>query len=196
MVVPELIILGKRLPKVAIIFFIVYMQIFHCVYRVAEALIALQKAGNVSYLNWKMEVKCEQRIIEALSNQAIRMENDLQNWTVAVKQYRSLYYDLNYFTTPQLLYLRRQLGSLKADTTSASINHEVLGLLKSVSTNITGDEVIHAVKVAASTRQRLQIENIPSCEKGLTITCNHRESKEYLSIEQLAVVLKSLSGEA
>ena len=169
---------------------------FHGVYRVAEALIALQQAGNVSYMNWKMEVTCEQKMIEALSNKALQMENDLDSWSNAVNQSRSKYYELNYFTTPQLLYLRRHLGALKTDTTMTSLNQGVLMLLKSVSTNVT----IDAVKVAAtSPQQGLQTEVVhctsPSAaDEKLNISHNLKASRKYLSIEQLGVTLKKLAG--
>ena len=126
------------------------MQIFHGVYRVADALIELQQSGNISYLDWTMEVACGPDKVEALATQARLMENELTNWIDKVKQIRTHFYELNCFTTPQLVILRRELGPLKSARANISaVSPMVLSLLQSISIDISKDTIVKAVKDVA-----------------------------------------------
>ena len=119
---------------------------FHGIYHVADALIELQQCGNVSYLGWTMEVACGPDKVEALATQARLMEHELTNWVDKVKQTRKQYYELNYFTTPQLIILRRELGLLKSARANISaISPMVLCLLQSISIDISKETIMKAV---------------------------------------------------
>jgi hypothetical protein len=73
------------------------------------------------------------------------MEEELSKWEEDVKSQRDSFYELNYYTTVQLLTLRRELGRLKDSSKSASISPEVLALLQSISSEVGDSHVISAV---------------------------------------------------
>ena len=135
----------------------------------ADALISLQRKGNIKYLDWKMEVDCKQDKVEALAIQARLMEDELQTWKTEVKRARSTYYELNYFTTPQLIILRKDLGGLKTEyyAKDPSINPTVLALLHGVSADVTGATVLKAVRDAAIISQQIQQPSSESIQRQL-----------------------------
>jgi hypothetical protein len=63
------------------------------------------------------------------------IENAFVQWKEDVKDSRSRYYELNYYTTLQLHELRNAFGVVKQDS-NRSINPEVVDLLQSISPNI------------------------------------------------------------
>lgn len=118
-------------------------------YRIAELLLALQKAGNVLYLNWMVtfnlshcfESDCseEPKLVQNLANHLSKelltyakvMDTELARWKQEVEESRCKYYELNYYTTAQLLKLRSELGLMKKDCTE-DVDAEVISLLQSV----------------------------------------------------------------
>lgn len=91
-------------------------QILQHITRIAEVLLALQQAGNVTYSGWVMAFECAtytvvgegqeeelhlqeetaaQRVAE-LRTCAKDMENALQTWETEVKESRSRHYELNF----------------------------------------------------------------------------------------------------
>ena len=74
------------------------------------------------------------------------MEQELTTWKEEVTQKRGDFYELNYFTTLQLLTLRRELGVIKSKPNAgpAVITPNVLALLASISTQVTAPHV-HAI---------------------------------------------------
>ena len=128
--------------------------------RIAEVLLDLQKAGNVTYSGWKVSFDCatyivigsgekeevqlqmesaEQRVKE-LQAYAKKMEKDLVMWEREVKKLRSHHYELNYYTTLQLLRLRKELGLVRQNPTKM-IDPQILALLESISPAVTSDSV-------------------------------------------------------
>ena len=78
------------------------------------------------------------------------MELELVEWKKTVKLARKEFYDLNYYTTVQLLTLRRELSTEKRDY--SAISPSVLFLLHSISRNVDSRGVCELVKnVLAST---------------------------------------------
>jgi hypothetical protein len=73
------------------------------------------------------------------------MEEELSKWEDDVKGQRDSFYELNYYTTVQLLTLRRELGKLKDSSKSASISPEVLALLQSISSEVSDSHVSGAL---------------------------------------------------
>ena len=125
----------------------VFTQTLHNVCRIAEVLISLQQVGNVKYTGWRLQVPCGLRyIVPMLQDQAKEMEQELANWKEEVTQKRGDFYELNYFTTLQLLTLRRELGVIKSKPNAgpAVITPDVLALLASISTQVTAPHV-HAI---------------------------------------------------
>lgn len=104
---------------------------------IAELLVNLQQVGNVKYTGWILQVPCsvDSAIINSLQNQAKKMEVELDNWKDSVHNSRQDFYELNYYTTVQLLALRREL-SMERD-----VAPNVLFLLLSISSEVTSSNV-------------------------------------------------------
>ena len=111
-------------------------------------LITLQQEGNVDYMKWNLEVPCstDRKVISELQDKPKSMELELERWRDEVKQNRCRFYELNYYTTLQLLTLRRELGKLKECKEEPTISADVLALLQSISMEITSTEVVDALE--------------------------------------------------
>ena len=136
------------------------IQILQHVTRIAEVLLALQKAGNVTYSGWKVSFDCasytdtglrEKQELELQEESAVQrvkelhayakqMEEDLTMWENEVKESRSHHYELNYYTTLQLLRLRKELGLVRQNP-ARLVDSQILALLESISPNMTSDSV-------------------------------------------------------
>ena len=116
---------------------------------IAELLIDLQQFGNVRYTGWTLQVPCStsEAIVDSLQNQAKKMERELSDWKKTVNHARQEFYELNYFTTIQLLTLRRELSMERA---SSDIVPNVLFLLQSISSQITSIGIRELVKKVAT----------------------------------------------
>ena len=153
--------------------FVVYnLQVLQHVTRIAEALLALQQAGNVKYSGWMMNFNCatyiadqgpkqepqlevesaKQRVIE-LKNIAKHMETELEAWVNDLAVSRSNYYKLNYYTTLQVLRLRKELAQRRG-----SISAEVLALLQCISNDVTSQKVQGIVMEVIEERLKQQNE--------------------------------------
>ena len=128
--------------------------------RIAEVLLNLQKAGNVTYSGWKMLFDCaiytitgsgeyeEVQLQEESADQRVKqlqayaktMEDDLNSWEKKVKKSRSHHYELNYYTTLQLLRLRKELGLVHQNPTKV-VDPQILALLESISPAVTSSNV-------------------------------------------------------
>ena len=136
-------------------------QVLQHVTRIAEVLLALRLAGNVTYSGHAMIIKCavymacgsgqEQELQEELAKEHVaklnacakQMESALEEWKNEVNKSRSHYYELNYYTTRQLLLLRREVGFARHNP-HKQIDPEVLALLQSISPAVT-TESVHSV---------------------------------------------------
>ena len=73
------------------------------------------------------------------------METELYEWRDKVKHTRFKFYELNYYTTRQLLVLRKEFGAIKnLERPDASPNS--LALLQSISSQVSSDMVCEVVK--------------------------------------------------
>lgn len=126
-----------------------YIQTLQCVCRIAEVLIMLQQVGHVQYIRWQMEFDCQTVSIEseALQKQAKKMEDELKMWNKEVSLAQKEFYELNYYTTPQLLVLRRELGRIRSlgKVSQPSQHAQAMALLQSISTEITPTAVQNIV---------------------------------------------------
>ena len=103
----------------------------------------------MKYTGWVLSFNCAVNMVDELQQQAKNMEKELQMWEEEVRQARKEYYELNYYTTLQLLTLRQELGRLKISEqprAHTQINPQVLALLESISTEITSPYVWDVVK--------------------------------------------------
>ena len=125
------------------------MQTFHSVCRIADVLIALQQHGNSNYLGWSLSVPCYMNsVVSELNLQASVMEGHLEEWKKQVSDQRDEYYELNYFSTQQLLSLREELGKFKsASKTKTDVSSKVMAMLQSISPEMTGENVKKQVLV-------------------------------------------------
>ena len=124
-----------------------FTHTLHNICRIAEVLISLQQVGNVKYMGWMLQVPCSlTTVVPMLQNLAKEMEYELTKWKKEVTQKRGDFYELNYYTTLQLLTLRRGLGAIKSkpNTGPAAVTPDVLALLESISTQVTAPHV-HAI---------------------------------------------------
>jgi hypothetical protein len=81
----------------------------------------------------------EQRVNE-LEAYAKKMEEDLVMWENEVKKSRSHHYELNYYTTLQLLRLRKELGLVRQNPTKM-VDPQILALLESISPKVSSSSV-------------------------------------------------------
>ena len=142
----------------------VFTHTLHNVCRIAEVLISLQRVGNVKYTRWRLQVPCgPSTVVPILQDQAKVMEQELTNWKEEVTQKRGEFYELNYYTTLQLLTLRRELGVIKSkpNTGPAAVTPNVLALLESISNQVTAPH-IHAIVQSVISDSIRSVASAPS----------------------------------
>ena len=123
-------------------------------------LLALQQAGNIAYSGWMMSFNCatytvsiqgeKQELqfqedatacrVAELRTFTKNMENALREWENEVEESRSRHYELNYYTTLQLLRLRKELGFVQQNP-ARQVDPEILALLESISPEISSNSV-------------------------------------------------------
>ena len=156
--------------------------------RIAEVLLDLQKAGNVTYSGWKVSFDCatytvigsgekeevelqeesaEQRVKE-LQAYAKQMERDLDLWEKEVKKSRSQHYELNYYTTLQLLRLRKELGLVR-QTPTRLVDPQILALLESISPKVTASSVQNIISSVEKELVDLQLRAAASPEESTQV---------------------------
>ena len=88
--------------------------------------------------------------VSSLQDYIKSLEVNLRSWKENVQTARNDYYELNYFTTLQLLNLRKELGLLMrpASIHADSVKPSVLMLLHSVSPGVTSCVVQRSVQIA------------------------------------------------
>ena len=97
-------------------------------------------------------------VVEKLQCQASEMEKDLENWKTELSGHRDYFYELNYFTTPQLLSLREELGQFKISPNSTKpVKSEVMSLLQCLSREITSNLVKDEVQVVCAILQEQEL---------------------------------------
>ena len=188
-------------------FQILSFQLLHSATRIAELYLDLQRAGDVTYSTAVLEFRCavynvqQEGVKDPQFNEGIAKKRvtDLQEytrtldarlveWKKSVDTAREMYYELNYFTTLQLLELRRELGHLAQQTSSApSIKPGVLMLLKSVSPNVSSAIVFESLQ---ATHQRLEDETMDEDEDKKSVS----DSESGVVTESRAINTKILTN--
>jgi len=108
--------------------------------------------GNVHYIGWSLQVPCStepHQIVNSLQSLIVKMEKELNSWNDEIKDMRNDYYELNYYTTSQLLMLRQALVKFKLDE-GIGMDADILALLYSIHPKIESHNVIKAITVAAT----------------------------------------------
>ena len=93
-------------------------------------------------MGWVLKFPCRlDGVVDQLTENFQEMEKDLEDWKKTVAEKREEYYSLNYYTTQQLLHLRKELGSFKNTDHKLPMKQEVIALLQCLSQEITQEIV-------------------------------------------------------
>ena len=153
-------------------------QTLHSICHIADILLSLQQAGNVQYLSWRMVIPCtdSEVLVDRLQGVARKMEDDLKQWNEEVKGRRLMFYELNNYTTAQLVKLRKELGKMRANGGVAVVEPGVMLLLQSIAPDLTPaavkDSVLNFLMEAAS----------PENQRTEAMLCSHVEFSKQPSV--------------
>ena len=159
--------------------------------RIAEVLITLQQVGNVLYIGWRMQFYCQQCLVEELQKQAKKMEDELEMWNKVVAVARKKFYELNYYTTHQLLVLRSELGKMKNSgmASSQSQRAQVMPLLESISSEINPRVVVDTVQqLAIQPMEERRSPTMPTFGSALDAGADAEPSPDSFSLPLLPPV--------
>lgn len=92
------------------------------------------------------------------------MECELRKWKGAVFEARHKFYELSYFTTVQLLVLRRELGTLHV---THDVPPNVLALLQSISSQIQSENIRRVVREVADGRLAVELVTAEENEQSM-----------------------------
>uniref|UniRef100_A0A4W3JT85 RING-type E3 ubiquitin transferase n=1 Tax=Callorhinchus milii TaxID=7868 RepID=A0A4W3JT85_CALMI len=137
-----------------------FMENFSNVQRLGKAFIELYSSGNMLYRNWKAFVHCDAKsevcitmdfsaeniglltvdgnLSEQLEILCRAMELCLENWYKFMKETRARFYNLNYYTAEQIVYLCTELGALSA---RKPLPEQVMVMLSFVKPDCTVEDV-------------------------------------------------------
>ena len=103
------------------------------IHLISESVQKLKEFGHFKYLQWHKEYYCSEYLneLEDLDQEIKELEQVLVGWVINVWSCRYWYPELNYFTTEQIIVLRKELTSMKKDS-SKEVNPQVFYLLHSV----------------------------------------------------------------
>ena len=122
--------------------------------RLATAYINLSESGFVHRLHWYKQFDCSkdqfegESIANELAAESTSMENCYSKWKKKVSDARKEYRELNFFTTQQLLLLRKEIASVCHSKDLLVSNLQVLTLLESVRPKLDTDQLKSAIERA------------------------------------------------
>ena len=122
--------------------------------RLATAYINLSESGFVHRLQWNKEFDCckdqieGESIADELAAESTSMENCYSNWRKKVSDARKEYGELNFFTTQQLMLLRKEIAAVCHSNDLLVSNLQVLTLLESVRPNLDTEQLKSAIQRA------------------------------------------------
>ncbi|KAK3585587.1 hypothetical protein CHS0354_036774 [Potamilus streckersoni] len=147
-----------------------FMLVFDSVMRLANVFIKLNSAGCVLFRHWQTKFVCDPSrpvcafiefgqgakslkgrktpkddVISVISKIAKFMENCLDKWLDHINQKRSKYFELNYFTTDQLVILQQELVKVGPNQ---DLDIRIYPLLSAVKENCTYKDLVDAMKKA------------------------------------------------
>ena len=140
--------------------------------RLATAYLNLSGSGFVHRMHWNQEFHCskDQREGESISKElamaSTAMENCYLNWKKKVSDTRKEYQELNFFTTQQMMLLRREIAIACRRSDLHVDNLQILTLLESVRTNVDTEllkaAIQRAFKDTGLLHQIKRMEDLPS----------------------------------
>jgi hypothetical protein len=195
-----------------------FLEVLNRAVRLADVFIKLHKSGHCNFLKWKKVFRSREAsrasslhrdglptlsieqetsdssLLQSLTKEANDMEESLEQWSREVDQHRTRFYQLNYFTAPQLLVLRRELGALLMNHRHQVPNNAFCLLWSAAPgcTNQTLRDTLSAVIASADdsrspTRQRSEMN--AQIASGLA-----SERPLYLEMNTLGRLLEQLSS--
>ena len=140
--------------------------------RLATAYINIYESGFVRRMRWIQEFHCckdrreGESISEELAVASTEMEKCYLNWKKKVSDTRKEYQELNFFTTQQMMLLRREIAIACRRSDLHVDNLQVLTLLESVRPNVDSEHLKAAIQRAFKDTslldQKKRIEDLPS----------------------------------
>ena len=130
--------------------------------RLATAYIDLFESGYIHRMNWSQEYHCSkdqvagESIKKELDEESSFMEKCYKNWKKKVSDARKEYRELNFFTTQQLMTLRKEIATVCHSNDLAMNNIQVLTLLESVRPSLTSEQVKSAIERAFKDAELLE----------------------------------------
>lgn len=122
--------------------------------RLATAYVNLSESGFVHRIRWRQEFHCckDQRegesIAEELAAASTVMEDCHFHWKRKVSNARNEYQELNFFTTQQLILLRKEIATACCSSDLQVSNLQVLALLESVHPSLDTETLRSAIQRA------------------------------------------------
>ena len=130
--------------------------------RLATAYIDLSESGYIHRMNWSQEYHCSkdqvagESVAKELDEESSFMETCYKNWKKKVSDARKEYRELNFFTTQQLMTLRKEIATVCHSNDLAMNNIQVLTLLESVRPSLTSEQVKSAIERAFKDAELLE----------------------------------------
>ena len=130
--------------------------------RLATAYIDLFESGYIHRMNWSQEYHCSkdqvagESIKKELDNERSVIEKCYKNWKKKVSDARKEYRELNFFTTQQLMTLRKEIATVCHSNDLAMSNIQVLSLLESVRPSLTSEQLKSAIERAFKATKLLE----------------------------------------
>ena len=122
--------------------------------RLATAYINLSESGFVHRLQWNKRFDCcndqleGESVAEELAAESTSMENCFLNWKNKVSVARKEYRELNFYTTQQLMLLRKEMAAVCHSNDLLVSNLQVLTLLEDVRPNLDTEQLKSAIQRA------------------------------------------------
>ena len=130
--------------------------------RLATAYIDLFESGYIHRMNWSQEYHCSkdqvagESVAKELGEESSFMETCYNNWKKKVSDARKEYQELNFFTTQQLMTLRKEIATVCHSNDLAMNNIQVLTLLESVRPSLTSEQLKSAIERAFKDAELLE----------------------------------------
>ena len=130
--------------------------------RLATAYIDLFESGYIHRMNWSQEYHCSkdqvagESVAKELDEESSFMETCYKNWKKKVSDARKEYRELNFFTTQQLMTLRKEIATVCHSNDLAMNNIQVLTLLESVRPSLTSEHLKSAIERAFKDAELLE----------------------------------------
>ena len=155
--------------------------------RLAKAYINLLESGFVHRMDWSQEFCCSRDQLEGesvsqkLARVSAAMEADLSKWKRKVSDARKEYRELNFFSTQQLMLLRKEIARACFKSQFKVENPQVFTLLESVRPGLYTEHLMEAVqRVFKGTNLLEQAKDSTGILSSFLLSPRHVDSQESL----------------